>query len=80
MAKWLLKAKHRGVITLDNVDCKEGDIFIVETLGDNWPTAQDVAKSVGKNWSGSYGSIPHRGGRTSAGEKFESNAWELTRL
>ena len=80
MAKWLLKAKSHGVITHDNQECEKGDVFVVETLADNWPKEQDVAKSVGKKWCGSYGDIPHPGGVAKPGEKWENSCWEITRL
>lgn len=84
MAKWMLKAKEFGLITFKESDgrltqSKKGDIFIVETLWNNNPTPQDVAKSVGKEWAGNYGSIPNKG-YTKVGEQVVSSSWEVTRL
>lgn len=84
MAKWMLKAKHNGLITFKESDgrytqSEEGDVFVVETLGSNSPKPQDVAKSIGKEWAGNYGSIPDPG-LCSVGEQVVSSDWEVTRL
>lgn len=80
----MLKAKHNDLITFKESDgsftySKEGDIFVVETLGDNNPEPQDVAKAIGKEWAGNYGSIPNKG-MCHVGEHVEDFNWEVTRL
>jgi hypothetical protein len=81
MAKYLMKAMTFGCITLDNVQCKKGDVFVVETLANSWPNELDVAKSVGKKYSSSYGSIPGYGwDRPAPGKIYQNSSWEVTVL
>lgn len=83
MAKWLLKAKERGAITFESdgrlSSNEAGDMFIVETLGNNEPTPQDVAKSVGKKWYSNYGSIPSKG-LCQVGESVSNSSWDVSRI
>lgn len=79
MSKWLLKTKAHGVITLDNKQCEKGDVFVVETYGYTTPTPQDIAKSVGKTWTSSFGRIPDPG-IAKVGETKSNSDWEITRI
>lgn len=81
MSKYLMKALCHGAVILDNVQCKKGDVFVVETLGRNWPNIQDIAKSTGKKYCGGSPSVPDHGWDSPApGKTYKNYNWEITVL